>query len=67
MVERRHERSRGGWVNVDVGVIGSVLVSSAQSIHVETAGSASFWVEMGEDSIFDCFQCRVRQGVPFDH
>ena len=52
MVERRQERSRGGWVNVDVGVIGSVLASSAQSIHVETAGSASFRVEIGEDSIF---------------
>ena len=52
MVERRHKRSRGGWVNVDVGVIGSVLASSAQSIHVETAGSASFRVEMSEDSNF---------------
>ena len=49
-VERRQERSRGGyWGNV--GVIGSSFASSAQSKRPETGIFGCFWSKTG------CFGC----------
>ena len=47
-MERRHERSRGGYRKC-VGVIGSVLASFAQSKQLETGG---FSVFLGGNGVF---------------